>query len=140
MQAERELSPLAQSRMAEMLPGLVGAVRWRRRRRRAAQGVVLAAMVWLSVLIWPDGGAAPQPVPPGPGPVRASVCEVVGDVPGVLERYRAKPVVRDEWFVGDEELQRFLSEGDRPSGLVRVGSRVMVVGSAIDPFPKGEAE
>lgn len=139
MHDEREMSPLAQSRMAEMLPRMVGAVRWRRRRRRAVQGALVAALVWLAVAIWPDGATQPRTIDPGPQ-LQQSICEVVRDVPDVLAKYRAEPVARVEWFVDDDELQRFLSEGQRPSGLVRVGSRVTIVSSAIDPFPKARAE
>jgi hypothetical protein len=139
MHDERELSPLAQQRMAAMLPQLVGAVRWRRRRRRAVQGALVAAVVWLGVALWPDGTAGPQPSDPGPVQ-RVPICEVVHDVPDVLAKYRVEPVRRADWFVDDDELQQFLNEGQRPSGLVRVGARVTVVRSAIDPFPKGEAE
>ena len=146
MERERELSPLAQARMAEMLPSLVGAVRWRRRRRHAVRVGAAAALLALLVATWPDGAAAPGPVgPSGPsGPSghasQPLVLEVVRDDPSVLDRYRVADTVRQEWFVGDDELQQFLREGARPAGIVRVGARVMVVSSAIDPLPKGQAE
>jgi len=139
MHSEREMSPLAQTRMAEMLPQLVGAVRWRRRRRRALQVGAVAAALWLAFTLWPDRGDPVRQIVPGP-PSRTSICEVVRDVPDVLAKYRYQPVARAEWFIGDEELQQFLSEGERPSGIVRVGSRVTVVRSAIDPFPADQVE
>ena len=142
MERNQEMSSLARQRMASMLPDMLGAVRWRRRRRHIVRGTVLAVAAVLLVGYWPNGGTAPDVIAPvaiGPlGPQQAGssvVCEVVRDIPGVVDRYRATGAKHLEWFVSDDELQDFLRDANRPNGIVRVSGKVLVTEAALDPFP-----
>lgn len=161
MERNQEMSPLARQRMAAMLPEMLGAVRWRRRRRHIVNGSVLAVAAVLLIGYWPTDDRSLSPVGPmvsgpmvsgpmvgGPGAGAAQqsgdqqsgarttvVCEVFGDLPGVVDRYRATGGSYTEWFVGDEELQSFLREAQRPHGIVRVSGKVTVTAAALDPFP-----
>ncbi|MBL9078292.1 MAG: hypothetical protein JNL08_12355 [Planctomycetes bacterium] len=122
---------MAQARRTAALPGLLAAVRWRRRRRRllrAAAGLLLAAAA--VGVAWPRPPVDPgQPVAPSPA------WRVVATDPTVLARCSAVTVVRPEWWIDDDGLQRLLREDDRPDGLVRTGGRVLVNRAAVDPFP-----
>lgn len=155
MERNQEMSSLAHQRMTTMLPELLGAVRGRRRRRVAARVAMVAAMLALLVSYWPGmGGQARDSKRPGSdhSSQMANVrdggsssgmpfaCEVVRDVPGIVERYRGTSSKHEQWFVGDDELQDFLRKADRPEGLVRVAGKVVVASAALDPFPVLDAE
>lgn len=149
MESNQEMSSLARQRMAGMLPGMLGAVRWRRRRRHIVRGSVLAVVTVLLVSFWPrsfwkDNGAALTPiasVPVAPGAsasqqaASSMVCEVVRDIPGVVDRYRVAGNKHVEWYANDDQLQDFLRDADRPNGIVRVSGKVIVTEAALDPFP-----
>ena len=140
MERNQQMSSQARQRMAAMLPEMLGAVRWRRRRRYLARGTVLAAAAVLLLVYWPSGASflpsAPVPIGPQAGASASPVCQIVHDVPGVVDRYRATSSQHAEWYVGDEELQEFLRAADRPSGIVRIYGKVMVTEAALDPFPQ----
>ncbi|MFT7537635.1 MAG: hypothetical protein ACI85K_003596 [Hyphomicrobiaceae bacterium] len=149
MERNQQMSSLARQRMAGMLPGMLGAVRWRRRRRHIVRGSVLAIAAVLLVSYWPgsywqDRGAVVTPIASVPVAPDAStsqqaassmVCEVVRDVPGVVDRYRVTGNKHVAWYASDAQLQDFLRDADRPSGIVRVSGRVIVTKAALDPFP-----
>lgn len=144
MERNQQMSSLARQRMAGMLPGMLGAVRWRRRRRHIVRGSVLAVAAVLLVSYWQDRGAVVTPIASVPVAPDASasqqtassmVCEVVRDVPGVVDRYRVVGNKHVAWYASDAQLQDFLRDADRPSGIVRVSGRVIVTEAALDPFP-----
>lgn len=135
---DRSLSPVAAARMAAMLPGLLSAVRRRRRRRVAARALVAATLCAAALFAtsrwWPGsvGGARPrssEPLAP-----RDAIAVVRTD-PDVVARYLVRVAVPSEWYIDDDELQRWLREDRRPDGLVRVAGRVTVVTAAVDPIP-----
>lgn len=153
MQPEPNLSAAACERKAAMLPGLLGELRARRRRRVvlrtvAAGGALAAVLVLWSLLGRADGATdTTGGEPRGPfagagadagGARTVSVCEVVHDRPDVLQRYAVSRAVPGEWFVDDDGLQQLLRDGARPSGLIRVGGRVLVGDGTLDAFPSSE--
>jgi len=129
------LSAAAMRRRQEALPELLGAVRWRRRRRLAARGAAVLLLVLSAASPWwwraadGAGGALAPAVADGPP------WTVLGDDPSVLARCEVPTRVDPAWFVDDQQLQRLLLDGNRPDGLVRAGSRVIVAAAAIDPWP-----
>jgi len=151
MERDQEMSSLAEQRKATMLPELLGAVRGRRRRRVATRGAVVAGMALLLISYWPSmwgsvaddmqagGDAASQLANAGDlGPSPAAepfVCEVVRNIPGVVQRYRAVIPQRQDWFIGDEQLQDILRADGRPDGIMRIAGKVVVASGAVDPFP-----
>lgn len=135
------LGERARARRDAMLPGLLAAVRWRRRRHRAARaGAVVLLFGLVALWRWPGGeptGAptAPAVTPSIAAPIAASAWQRVPNVPDIVARCSVATTARAEWFVDDHELQRLLRDDDRPSGLVRTRGEVLVSAAAIDPFP-----
>lgn len=138
---DRSLSPVAAARMAAMLPDLLSAVRWRRRRRVALRAGVavtlLTAALFAASRWWAPSAAAPGPAPAAGDsrPLRDAAIAIVQTDPDVVARYRAVADVPSEWFIDDDELQRWLRQDRRPDGLVRIAGRVTVASAAVDPFP-----
>jgi hypothetical protein len=135
-ESTHDLSLAAESRMRAMLPELLGAVRWRRRRRYAVRAGGVAAVVAFAVVLWPRGDGAQRggrntPVDPAP---RVAICEVVRTDPRVAQ-WRVASAVPAEWYLDDDGLQAMLREGQRPDGIVRVRDKVLVASAAVDPFP-----
>jgi hypothetical protein len=155
MAHDPSMSPQVQERMAAMLPELLGAVRWRRRRRQLGR-VVLLLLVFVSLWVLADSDAATangsvpqgvrQRVPQLASDTAATAravpfaCEIVGNDASVVQRYTAAVTSHQQWLVGDEELQAFLQDAHRPMGIVRVSGRVLVARAALDPFPLLAAE
>ena len=87
MKFDQELSPMARERMTDMLPNLLGKIRWRRRRRYAVRSGVVVAMLALLVAYWPASELTVQPEPKalasGSNPELGVVCQIVHDDPAV---------------------------------------------------------
>jgi hypothetical protein len=151
MERDLEMSSLAQKRKAALLPELLGAVRGRRRRRVATRVTVVAGMALLLISYWPAmvvpgidsrqaGGDAALQVAntDGLGPSSSGepfACEVVHDIPGVVQRYRSVIQDHQDWFVNDAELQSILRAAGRPAGIMRIAGKVTVARGALDPLP-----
>jgi hypothetical protein len=128
------LSEAARTRQRADLPRLLSAVRWRRRRRRLAQG---AAVTMAVAALWFAFGLGAGPAGPGrpSETVNAPRWTVVHDDPGVLARCTVPTVERSEWWIDDAGLRALLREAERPDGIVRVRGQVLVSADAVDPFP-----
>ena len=134
---EFDLSPAAAACMRERLPGLLLAVRTRRRRRLTVRAaLLLMGAVAMSVPFWR---------PPTPTAVVAPAIAselawtFVHDDPTVLARHTIVVEPKAEWFVvSDDELQSLLAADHRDAGLVRLRGQVLVSKTAIDPFPHAE--
>lgn len=129
-----QLSPLAQQRMHALLPDLLGAVRARRRRRHVRRAALVVLVLFAPIAAWWANAVEPS-TPREDAVAAAPVAEIVESDPTVLARCEVATTVRAEWFVDDDGLQELLRADERDAGLVRVGDRVFVSPSAIDPLP-----
>lgn len=139
------LSPMGEARKealrATLSREMSRVVRRRRIRRRATSGaaviVVIVAGAW-----WLNHAArinSPQP-PIAHAPVE-SMPELIqiqyfADNPGITEVARLDvriPVT--QVTLSDEELLEALADIGRPTGLARIGSRVVVTSAVTDPLP-----
>ena len=135
---ELVLSAAASRRMREALPGLLGAVRWRRRRRVAVRAAALSLLV--AVWSWSPWSGEPSEDGVAPGPVASAPrWVVIADDPSVLARCEVASRIDPAWFVDDAGLQNLLRLDARPDGLVRAGARVMVAAAAVDAWPAAQA-
>lgn len=138
MGAEHELGAAARQRMDALLPELLGTLRARMRRARRRRAFAALVLLAVPVLGWSLVGSAPTSTASNPSPVApfaANGWSEVHDDAGVLARCEVVAVARASWFAGDDELQALLRLADRPSGLVRAGSRLFVPADAVDPWP-----
>lgn len=142
MAADSSSVSLVQARKAELLPAMLREVRGRRRRRRLVRAastcgvcLVVATLAWW---LFPARSVA-TPADAAPPGRSAFVCEVVGNRPGVLERFGVgQPAIERDWRIDDGELLEWLRHDQRPGGLVRVGGRVLVLAEAVDPLRASE--
>lgn len=132
---EGRLSAAAQARLQADLPGLLAALRGRRRRRQTVRAAVATLLLVSGAAMVFRSGGAPTVVPVLPDGT-APRCTIVRDDPQVLARLAVPTTVRAEWFVDDAGLQALLRAADRPDGLVRVDRQVLVSAEAVDPFPE----
>ncbi len=138
LEHEMVLSAAALRRRREALPELLGAVRWRRRRRRAVRAglclvltLVASSPWWSQATGWRQANGSGDEV----AVANAPSWTVFTDDASVLARCEVPTHVDPSWFVDDDELQRLLRDDHRPDGLVRTGPRVLVAAAAIDPWP-----
>lgn len=130
-----QLSAIARRRMSAMLPELLSAVRARRRRRHVRRAATVALLVGAPIALWWGSASAP-PATPRNGDVAAAPPAVIVDTdPAIVARCTVATVERSEWYVDDAGLQELLRADERDAGLVRIGERVLVSASAIDPWP-----
>jgi hypothetical protein len=124
------MTAMARRRQREMLPGLLAAVRGRRRRRRLARSALVLVLAGGLALLEPWRALGGPEAPPHAVPTAAWTS--FGDDPTVLERCAVPSSARPEWFVDDQGLQSLLAAADRHAGLVRAGGQVFVDRTAID--------
>ncbi len=134
MDPEAELSSHARARMHAMLPGLLGEVRARRRRRVARRAVVAAVVLVAPFALWRPWAAAPT-TPARAVPVAASTWRTIHDDESILARCTVAVPVRAAWFADDAALRAALRAAHRPDGVVVTPGRVSVAAAAIDAFP-----
>ena len=134
---DRDLSERARQCRDLRLPGLLAAVRARRRGRQLVRWSAAAAAVATALLLWQFGRragdeapvvvrqsaevvVAEAPAAAGPGLV------IVRDDPTVLARCEVDTVDRAAWYVDDDGLQQMLAQAGLESGLVRAGGRLLL--------------
>lgn len=128
------LSGAAQQRQRDMLPSLLAAVRWRRRRRQAVRaGASVSLLILFGLWLRPySTHEAPAVAPVVDATAPAPRWHELHDDPTVLSRCEVRTAVRAEWFVDDDSLQQLLTTGNRTAGLLRIGNQVLVSPTAID--------
>lgn len=139
---DRELSERARQCRDLRLPGLLAAVRARRRGRQLVRWSAAAAAAATALLLWQFGRrvgdesvvvrqsadvvvAAATPATAGAGLV------IVRDDPTVLERCEVDTVDRAAWYVDDDGLQQMLAQAGLESGLVRAGGRLLLAAEVV---------
>lgn len=114
-----------------MLQELQGAVRSRRRRRKAARGFAALGIVALLAGPWWWLTQTTEPVSPPrgvEGAYRSFAFERCGDDPDILARWTQPAPSRVEW-VDDDGCNAMLLEAGYPSGIIRFGGEVRVLAS-----------
>lgn len=127
------LSADGERRKAALRAQLVARVSGRRRRRRMAEVLVTVAAAVLLTFAWPRAEPRRQGVATPGGGFDPVSCRIVSTDPDVMSRYRVRdlrPVER----VDDEVLLAMLRTQGAAVGLVRVASRVELLGFTPDPW------
>jgi hypothetical protein len=136
--AADDLSPSAHQRLEDALPALRARVEARGRRRRLmrAAGSVLVPAVAVGALAWWSlGPGRPAPIHHAPLAIDQTPAPLPPpEAGGLIARVETDPEIGDRLTVvppravvsiDDQGLRRALADAGRPSGLVRIGSRVL---------------
>jgi hypothetical protein len=110
------------------------------RRRRAGRRAAALALVIAPVAV--ITALAARPAPTGPGVTEAIAARpaveliTVRSDAGILARYAPAETFTAR-ILDDQMLVETLREIDRPAGVIRMGGRVMVSATVVDPQPSG---
>src|SRR5262249_51319542 len=123
------------ARKRAMLEELRAAVLWRRRSRAGIRwGSAAAMLLFTALVLWIARPLSREGMAPPQEAFQNVQVEYVHDQPDILARETilTAPLPR-ETFVDDEALLALLARAHRPSGLIRVGGRVMLTDNRNQP-------
>lgn len=133
------LSPAGQTRKADILGELQGAVRARRRRRRAIQTGAVALP--LLAVIAGSYFMLRTPAPQAPGTPQLadqtaeSPSEPVFQLRHIAFTETATPETQEDRSISDDELLSLLQAAGHDAGLVRRGEDVLLTGVSLQKAP-----